>query len=151
MSRVTALTLEVYTHVHGSVGDYELKDGVVASLLPSSQLVERHESDKSTAFLGWLVSNNNKPPAWAASYIASIPHNAKVEYLWPTAPNNLSAWSREEQGEVQVLPGAWTWQALAQDLTVLRTCVDALLQKAMRVQPIADMDNFFKRCRGAKS
>ena len=150
MSRVTALTLEVYTHVHGSVGDYELKDGVVASLLPSSQLVARNENDKSMAFLGGLVSNNNKP-RWVASYLAGIPHSAKVEYLWPSSQNNLSAWSREEQGEVQVLPGAWTWQALAQDLTVLRTCVDALVQDAMRVQPIADKDNFFKRCRGAKS
>ena len=100
-------------NIHGSVGGFEMKDGCVASLISTQQLVVRQENDKTMQWLGGLISVNKKP-AWASDYQAAIPKDARVEYLWPTAVNNLSAWCRQFNGEVQTLPGGWVWQALAQ-------------------------------------
>ena len=89
-----------------------MNNGCVALLISSTQLVERQDNDKTMQWLGALMSTSKKP-AWASDYQATIPEDAKVEYLWPTAANNLSAWFREFNGEVQTLPGGWVWQALA--------------------------------------
>ena len=120
-----------------------MKDGCVASLISSNQLVERQDNDKTMQWLGVLISANKKP-AWASDYQATIPEDARVEYLWPSAANNLSAWSREYNGEVQTLQGGWVWQALAPNKKSLRGCVDALVQKAMRVHGETDSDIFFQ-------
>ena len=79
-----------------------MKDGCVASLISFNQLIERQDNDKTMQWLGGLISPNKKP-AWASYYQATIPEDARVEYLWPSAANNLSAWSREYNGEVQTL------------------------------------------------
>ena len=141
--KISSMTLEFFTNIHGTVGGFEMKDGCVASLISSNQLVERQDNDKTVQWLGELISTNKKP-AWASDYQATIPEDARVEYLWPSAVNNLSAYTRELNGELQQIPGGWVWLALAPNKQSLRGCVDALVQKAMRVQGETDSDIFFQ-------
>ena len=142
--KVVSMSLEVYTNIHGTFGDFKLKYGCVAYLIGTGQLTERFENDKTMQWMGGLISSSRSPPSWADSYKSSLPREAQVEYLWPSAVNNLSRWAREVNGEEQQLPGGWVWQALAPSLTSLRACIDALVQKAMRVQQTADSDNFYQ-------
>lgn len=128
------MTLEIYSHVHGTVGEAELRDGFVAVLVGTDQLSDRNENDKTLAWLGGLISKNpQNRPVWQDLYERAIPRGARVEYLPPNAASNVTAWSSEFDARQETIPGAWTWQGLAPTIADLRGCVDALLQCAMRV------------------
>ena len=130
--KVSSMTLEVFTHVHGNIGGFDMQDGCVASLIATNQLQERSDNDKTLQWLGGLISDKTTLP-WKTEYLACLPDDARVEYLWPTAVSNLSAWSREDNGIAQTLPGSWVWQALSPNMQSLRSCVDCLIEKAMRL------------------
>ena len=147
--KVTSMTIEVFTHVHGNIGGFDMQDGCVACMIATSQLQERTDSDKTLQWLGALISTKVRP-AWCGDFMDSLPRDSKVEYLWPSAVNNLTAWTRENNGEVQTIPGGWALQALAPNLKSLRGCIDSLILKAMRVEMQPNSDNFYQSEPGSK-
>ena len=147
--KVASMTIEIFTHVHGQIGSFDMQGGCVACIIATNQLQERTDSDKTLQWLGGLISTKASPP-WCGDYKSSLPQDVQVEYLWPTAVNNLTAWSREHNGEVQTIPGSWVWQALAPNMKSLRESIDALIQKAMRVETQPTSDNFYQSEPGSK-
>ena len=138
------MTVELHPDVHGNFSQNTiLKGGYVAILVASAQLHERCEvEDNTLRWLGGLISKNadNKPP-WMAKYATFIPKGCVVEYLWPTADGNLTAYNQEKDGTIAAVSGAWVWQALAHDFKGLNGCLEALFRGAMRINSV-DEDAF---------